>query len=83
MTQNTILGEINKYTRLHQLQKSQEFTPFPAGDKAASNRQDSMTRNTNDPQNTALERSVRNDGTNLILKIHATKDFKCKLLYGL
>ena len=43
LTQDTI-WESDKNTRKHHLQESQEVSPFPAGDnKAARNRQDSMT----------------------------------------
>ena len=79
MTQDT-MSESDKNTGKHHIQEGREVSPFPAGDhNAARNRQDGMTRNTNnkkDPQKSiALKRSTRKlledlnmfDGTNLTL----------------
>ena len=44
LTQDTV-RESDKTTRKHQIQESQEASPFPSGDhKAARNRQDSMAK---------------------------------------
>ena len=51
LTQDTI-WESAKMTRKHNTQESQEVSPFPAGDnKAARNRQDSMTKKTGNTNN--------------------------------
>ena len=57
LTQDTIWESVTN-TRKHHIQERQEVSPFPAGDhKAASNKHDSLTQNTNN-KNALITRNI-------------------------